>query len=159
VRRPGSPADGDGDDDDGQILILLLGYVVVALSLVVVAVDITAVHLARTQLLDICDAAALDAADTDDPATIYQHGVGTTVPLTDESVQAAVRSYLHDTVPPARTERVVLDADTGTPDGATAVVELSGRVRLPLLGPIVRTWSGGVTVTVRSRARADVDPP
>jgi hypothetical protein len=145
--------------EDGQILILLVGYVVVALSLIVVAVDITAVHLARTQLLDACDAAALDAADADDAASLYQHGVGATVPLTADSVRAAVRWYLQDAVPPARMDQVVVDAGTGTPDGATAVVELSGRVRLPLLGPIVRTWSGGVTVTVRSRARADIDPP
>jgi anti-sigma factor RsiW len=149
----------EGAEEDGQILILLLGYVVVALSLVVVAVDITAVHLARTQLLDACDAAALDAADADDTASVYEHGVGAAVPLTDDSVQAAARSYLEQAPPPARMQQVVLDAGTGTPDGVTAVVKLGGRVRLPLLGPVVRAWSGGVTVTVRSQARADIDPP
>ncbi len=146
-------------DDDGQILILLLGYVVVALSLVVVAVDITAVHLARTQLLDACDAAALDAADAEDSASIYRHGIGTAVPLSDASVQAAARSYLREVALPARLEDLRVDPETGTPDGTIAVVGLSARVRLPLLGPVVRAWAGGVTVTVRSQARADLDPP
>jgi len=35
---------------------------------------------------------------------------------------------------------------------------LSAHVRLPLLAPVVDAWSGGITVTVRSQARADVDP-
>ena len=61
--------------------------------------------------------------------------------------------------PPTRVEDVQLDDVTGSPDGRSAVVALSARVRLPLLGPVVNAWSGGVTVTVRSQARADVDGP
>jgi hypothetical protein len=150
---------GDPGDDEGQILILLLGYVVIAVTLVFVAVDITAVHLARTQLLDACDAAALDAADAADRTALYQHGVTAAVPLTDATVRSAASGYLASYVAPARIEDVQLTAATGTPDGRTAVVELTATARLPLLGPVVRAWSGGITITVRSQARADIDPP
>ena len=136
---------------------MILGYVVIALVLVIVAVDITAVHLARTQLLDASDAAALDAADAVDPASVYHVGVDTAVPLTDLTVRGAATAYLSTYPAPARVEDVALTDQTGSPDGRTAVVELTARVRLPLLGPVVNAWSGGITVTVHAQARADVD--
>jgi Putative Flp pilus-assembly TadE/G-like len=145
--------------DDGQILIMLLGYVVIALMLVIVAVDVTAVHLARTQLLDAVDAAALDAADAADASSVYRAGVETDVPLTTATVRSAASGYLSTYAPPTRVQDLRLDDATGTPDGRTAVVQLSATVRLPLLGPVVNAWSGGITVTVRSQARADVDVP
>lgn len=141
--------------DEGQVLILILGYVLIALTLVIVAVDITAVHLARTQLLDAADAAALDAADAVDARTVYAGGAATGPPLSDLTVQGAAVTYLSSYVPPTRVEDVRLGQGTGTPDGRTAVVVLTARVRLPILGPVVRAWSGGITVTVVSRARAD----
>jgi hypothetical protein len=143
--------------ESGQILILLLGYVIVAVTLVVVAVDITAVHLARTQLLDASDAAALDAADAVDSGSVYRGGVRGAVPLTTTGVRAAATAYLSTYAPPTRVTGVEPTDVTGSPDGQTAVVELTARVKLPLLGPVVQAWSGGVTVTVRSQARADVD--
>ena len=145
--------------DDGQILVMIIGYVVIALVLVIVAVDITAVHLARTQLLDASDAAALDAADAADASTVYHRGVEANVPLADETVRADAGRYLATYPPPPRVVGLALADGTGTPDGRTAVVELTARVRLPLLGPVVEAWSGGITVTVRSEARADIDPP
>ncbi len=151
------PSGGAGDD--GQILIMLLGYVVVALMLVIVAVDATAVHLARTQLLDAADAAALDAADAADSSSVYRSGVDADVPLTTATVRSAAAGYLSTYSPPSRVQDLRLDDATGTPDGRTAVVQLSASVRLPLLGPAVNAWSGGITVTVRSQARADVDVP
>ena len=147
------------EGEDGQIMILLLGYVVIALTLVFVAVDITAVHLARTRLFDACDAAALDAADAVDRTSVYQHGVTTAVPLTDDTVRDAATTYLASYVVPPRIQDLRLAAGTGTPDGRTAVVELTATVRLPWLGPVVQAWSGGITISVRSQARADIDPP
>jgi hypothetical protein len=147
------------EPEDGQILILIVGYVVLAITLVVVAVDITAVHVARTQLLDAADATALDAADAADTASIYTHGVTTAVPLTTATVRSSAVTYLSSYAAPARVDDVQLGDETGTPDGRTAVVVLTARVRLPLLGPVVQAWSGGITLTVRSIARADVNPP
>lgn len=156
ARRRAASSHGD---DSGQVLLLILGYVVVALVLVTVAVDATAIYLARAQLLDASDAAALDAADAADPSTVYRAGVQTVVPLTDQTVQAAAATYLASYPSPTRVTDVRLDGATGSPDGHSAVVQLTAQVRLPLLGPVVNAWSGGVTVTVRSVARSDVDPP
>lgn len=153
----GRPPERDARGDEGQILILILGYVIVAISLVIVAVDITAVHLARTQLLDASDAAALDAADAADAPRVYGGGLPGSVPLSDGTVRTAATTYLSTYAPPTRVTDVELTDTTGSPDGRTAVVELTARVRLPLLGPVVQAWSGGITVTVRSQARADVD--
>jgi hypothetical protein len=140
-------------------MILVLGYALIAFLLVVVAVDVTAVYLARTQLRDAADASALDAADAAYAPSVYSEGVSRTVPLSDTTVRMAVVSYLSAYRPPNHVEQVRLDPATGSPDGRTAVVALTGRVRLPLLGPVVRAWSGGVTVSVVARARADVDGP
>ncbi|MDP9222209.1 MAG: pilus assembly protein TadG-related protein [Actinomycetota bacterium] len=148
-----------GTTDDGQILIMILGYAVIALVLVVVATDATAVYLARTQLSDAADAAALDAADAADQSSVYGTGVEHDVPLTDASVRAAASSYLVGYLPPTRVQDVRLDDATGSPDGQVAVVQLTATVRLPLLGPVVQAWSGGISVTARSQARADVDRP
>ena len=123
-----------------------------------VAVDATAVHLARTQLLDAADAAALDAADAVDAATVYAGGLGPDVPLSDAAVQVQARGYLGTYQSPSRLEAVALTGATGSPDGASAVVELTGRVRLPIAGPVVASFAGGITVTVRSTARAGLRP-
>jgi uncharacterized membrane protein len=157
ARRWSGRRRGVAGSEDGQILILILGYVIVAVTLVIVAVDITALHLARTQLLDAADAAALDAADAVDPGSVYRAGVPGAVPLTTATVRAAATTYLSTYAPPTRVTDVQLTAATGSPDGQTAVVELVARVKLPLLGPVVQAWSGGITVTVRSQARADID--
>jgi hypothetical protein len=125
----------------------------------VTAVDVTAVNLAPTQLRDAADAAALDAADAAYAPSVYSEGVSRTVPLSDATVRTAVVSYLSTYHPPNHVEQVRLEPATGSPDGQTAVVALTGRVRLPLLGPVVRAWSGGVTISVEARARADVDGP
>jgi hypothetical protein len=144
--------------DDGQILLLALGYALIALALVAVAVDATAVHLARTQLLDAADAAALDAADAVDPASVYAGGLARDVPLSDAAVREQATTYLSSYQSPSRLDGIGLTGGTGSSDGTTAVVELTGTVRLPIAAPVVAAFAGGITVTVRSTARAELRP-
>jgi len=144
--------------DDGQILLLALGYTLIAFALVAVAVDATAVHLARTQLLDAADAAALDAADAVDQGSIYTGGLGQEVPLSDAAVRDQAATYLSTYQAPSRLSGIGLTGATGSPDGAVAVVELTGTVRLPIASPVVAAFAGGISVTVRSTARAELGP-
>lgn len=144
--------------DEGQVTLLVLAYTMISLSLVAVAVDASAVHLARTQLLDAADAAALDAADALDEGTLYSRGVADDLPVTDAAVRAQASSYLSSYDVPSRVDRVELGAGTGSTDGASATVELRGRVRLPIAASVVAGWNGGVIVTVRSTARVSLVP-
>ena len=142
--------------DSGQLSLLVLGYLVLAFSQVTVVVDATAVHLARTQLLDAADAAALDAADALDGSDIYGSGLPgrPALPVTDEAVRRQARTYLDHYPPPRRLDQVRLDGDTGTSDGASATVVLTGRVRLPIAAWVVASFSDGITVSVSSTASA-----
>lgn len=144
--------------EEGQVAVLILVYTLISLSLVAVAVDASAVHLARTQLLDAADAAALGAADALDEGTLYSRGVGRDLPVTDAAVRERALRYLSSYDVPSRVDRVELGAGTGSADGASATVELSGRVRLPIAASVVAGWQGGIIVTVRSTARSSLVP-
>jgi hypothetical protein len=146
------------------VLLLTLLYTLIAFSLINVVVDVTAVHLARTQLLDAADGAALDAADgIDVPATYGEADSpdaaspdGQHLVLTDATVRQQAEAYLVTYQPPSRLDAVAVAAGTGSSDGLSATVVLTGRVRLPIAGAVVAGWSDGIVVTVTSTAKAPV---
>lgn len=140
--------------DQGQIGVLALGLFVLATLLVLGAIDVTAAQLARMRLLDAADSAALDAADALDERAAYEGGVLDQLALTDESVAAAAGAHLARTpTPPGITSWSVVP-ETGTSDGATAVVTVRGTATLPMSGWVLESLGGSVTITVTSRARA-----
>ncbi len=143
-----------GGREEGQIAILIVGLFVIVLVLILGAIDVTAAQLGRMRLLDAADATALDAADAIDEAAAYREGLGETPVLTTASVREAATEHLARTPRPAGLESWALGPDTGTPDGRTAVVSLTGRATLPMTGWILETLGGSVTITVESRARA-----
>lgn len=140
--------------DGGQIGILILGLFSLALVLILGAVDVTAAQLARMRLLDTADAAALDAADALDERAAYETGVLDRLVLTDGSVQQAAQQHLALVPRPPGISAWSVVPDTGTPDGATAVVTVQGTATLPMSGWILQSLGGSVTITVSSRARA-----
>jgi hypothetical protein len=140
--------------EDGQIAVLVLGLFVVVLVFILGAIDVTAAQLARMRLLDTADALALDAADALDVGAVYEGGVEGPLVLTDNSVQEAATAHLSRTPRPTGISTWNLQPPTGTPDGTTAEVTLSGRATLPMTGWILESLGGGVTITVTSRARA-----
>lgn len=146
-----------GRSEDGQISVLLAGMVAVALTLILGVVGVTAVQLSRIQLLDAADAAALDASDEIAEEIAYREGVGEGIPLTDQDVAAAAADHLATRELPSRVTGWAVVGDTGTPDGRTAMVVLQGQVRIPMLSAALEQFGGGVSVTVRSAARSDVD--
>ncbi|WP_426566062.1 pilus assembly protein TadG-related protein [Angustibacter sp. McL0619] len=158
-RSAWSPRRPKAGSDDGQISLLILGYLVLAFALVTVVVDAASVHLAHTQLIDAADAAALDAADALAEPDVYGGGLpdARAVPLTDLAVHRQAALYLSAYPPPRRLEDVALASGTGTSDGASATVALTGRVRLPIAGFVVVGFTGGVSVHASSTARAQLD--
>jgi Flp pilus assembly protein TadG len=154
VRTLSMPRRRTARRDDGQIGILILGLFCLVLVLILGAVDVTAAQLARMRLLDVADAAALDAADALDESAAYESGVLDSLVLTDGSVREAAQSQLARVPRPAGITAWSVVPQTGTTDGATAVVTVQGTATLPMSGWILRSLGGSVTITVTSRARA-----
>lgn len=144
-----------GAADGGQVSLLILGLTLVAAMLVVGGVAITSAHLSRMRLLDAADGAALDAADALDVGA-YGAGFRGAVALTDETVQQTATSYLAGRPRPVGMLDWHVSEGTGSPDGQTAVVRLTGQADLPMIGGALRALGGSVSITVQSRARADL---
>lgn len=142
-------------DDRGQLSILILGLTVIAMTLIIGGLAVTSVHISRMRLLDAADSAALGATD-DGAERIYDDGVGADLPLDDALVQRSATDHLAGRSRPHGLESWSVAPGTGTPDGRTAVVVLSGEADLPLIGGLLQSMGGSVTVTVESRARAGV---
>ncbi len=145
-------------DEEGSISLYLLGLGMIAMALVAGTVAVTSAHLARMRLLDVADAAALDAADALDSAA-YREGVGDSVPLTTASVRERAAAYVGSVERPAGVTAWRLGPTTGSPDGRTAVVALTGEADLPMVGAVLRDLGVSITISVTSRARADVVAP
>ncbi len=135
--------------------LLILGYTAMAILLVVGAVAVTTVQIARVRLYAISDAAALDAADSID-LTAYEAGVPDAVPVADRGVADAAGTYLDDAERPPGVTSWGLQPGTGSPDGRSAVVRLRASVRLPFVGGLLDAVGGSVSVTVESRASAEL---
>jgi len=143
--------------ESGQVTLLVIGFMVVGLMLVVGTVAVTSAQLSRMRLLDAADGAALDAADSLDAAA-YREGVGDAVPVSDATVRETAVRYPAGRPLPTGMRSWSVVGGTGSPDGQTAVVRLTGDADLPLVGGVLRGLGGSVTITVESRARAEVRP-
>lgn len=142
-------------DDQGQLSILILGLTVIAMTLIIGGLAVTSVQVSRMRLLDAADSAALSATD-DGAEQIYVEGVGRDLPLDDAGVRESAAAHLSERSRPHGLESWAVAPGTGSPDGRTAVVVLTGEADLPLIGGLLQSMGGSVTVTVESRARAGV---
>ncbi|WP_159622721.1 pilus assembly protein TadG-related protein [Ruania rhizosphaerae] len=144
--------------DDGQILLLSLVYGVVTLALVLVVVSVSAIYLERKRLLSLADALAADAADAVDEASFYGGAAVDPgdLPLTDASVQGAVADYLAAApAGVAEFEDFGVVPPTGSPDGLTAQVSLTARVRPPLVPWAIIPFADGFVIDVTAFGEAD----
>lgn len=133
--------------------LLVTGCMAIAVLLILGTVVATSAQLARVRLLDVADGAALDAADAFDDRA-YGVGLGDAVALSGATVWDSAESYLAVRERTGRITWWAVEPGTGTPDGETAVVVISGRVELPVVGPLVEAVGGSVTITVVGSARA-----
>ncbi len=145
-------------DERGTITVYVLGLAVVAMMLIAGTVAVTSAHLARMRLLDVADGAALSAANALDDAA-YRQGVGDAVPLSNASVRERAAAYVGSVRRPTGVAAWRLGSATGTPDGRTAVVDLTGEAELPMVGGMLRELGVGITIHVTSSARSDVVQP
>lgn len=133
--------------------LLVLGFAVVVIVLVVGTVAATSAQLSRMRLIDAADGAALDAADALDAGT-YAGGLDDAVPVSDETVTASARTYLTERRRPESLLSWAVAPGTGSPDGETAVVRITGEADVPMVGWMLRGLGGSLTITVEARARA-----
>lgn len=140
--------------DRGQLSVLLVGLFAIAALLIVGGVDVTAAHLARVRLADAADAAALDAADALDEEGAYRRGLTTAVVVSDATVRDTVAAYLAGRPRPQGLQAWAAAPGTGSPDGRSAVVVLTGQVQLPMTGGILSALGGSVEIGVEGRATA-----
>lgn len=149
-----TPARRD-EGERGQISLLIIGFTMVALMLIIGGVDVTAVTLARSRLLDAADAAALDASDSLDNGSAYEGGLEkSAVSITDGSVRRSASEYLALEPRPNGVSSWALSDGTGSPDGQTAVIRLRGTAQIPIGASVVAAFGGSVEITVESRARS-----
>jgi hypothetical protein len=143
--------------ESGQVTLLILGYTLVAALLIMGTVAVTSAQLSRVRLLDAADGAALDAADSLDLGA-YRSGLDDAVAVSDDTVRRTATDYLAERPLPPAMRAWQVSAGTGSPDGQTAVVRLTGEADLPFVGPLLDAFGSSVTITVESRARANLEP-
>ncbi|CEA08630.1 hypothetical protein BN1051_01987 [Arthrobacter saudimassiliensis] len=146
-RRDGSGSAGD----EGQVTVLALGYAVLTLLVVTVVLGVSAVYLEHKRLLSLADAAAVAAAGSFTLAQETSGATGPGVRLQSERVQAAAREHLARSPEAERFSGLTLGPGTGSPDGRTAVVELTAAAHPPLVNFLV---PAGIQIEAISDARA-----
>lgn len=144
------------EEEGGRVVLLIAGLFGILAVLIVGGVNVTAIQLARMQVIDAADAAAANAADAIDETDLYKGGLGTDLTLSDRSVQRAAGEALAREDVPAHVLRWRVSGGTGAADSQTAVVRVSAVVHPPVLGGIMSGMFGDVHITVQSRARARV---
>lgn len=137
--------------DDGQIGVLIIGYLLVSLLVVTVVMGASALYLGHKRLLATADGAALAAADTFSLGQGSGPGGTPAAVLSAAAVQAEVERYLAATNAADRLPGLGISGETGTTDGRTARVVLTGVVQPPLVNFLV---PDGIPITAVSEARA-----
>ena len=154
---PAGPAPRRSRQEDGSISIFIVGLTVIAMILIAGTIAVTSAHLSRMRLLDVADGAALTAANgLDDSA--YTSAVKTSVPLSNATVRERAAGYVASRPRPNGILAWRLGPGTGTTDGRTAVVSLSGEAELPMIGAVLSDLGVSIRITVKSSARADLEP-
>lgn len=158
LTRGAAPATAPpSETEKGQIGIFVLGMCVLVLSLVIGIVDVTAVQRARVRLYDVCDAAALDAADALSEGAAYRDGVRARLPVTAVAVREQAGHHLAAAARPDGISSWRMEPGTGTNDGESATVVLTGTVDVPLGASLVASAFGRIFVTVSSTAEGRID--
>ena len=155
MRTREKASEDENEDEAGQVGVLIIGYVVLALLVITVVAAASSVYLGHKKLLSAADGAALAAADTFSLSQVQGAasgaGAAPAAVLDSAAVTAAVQRYLADSGAGDRISGLGIAAETGTTDGRTARVVLSGVVHPPIVNFLVPE---GIPITAESDARA-----
>uniref|UniRef100_UPI00289DF07D pilus assembly protein TadG-related protein n=1 Tax=Arthrobacter sp. TaxID=1667 RepID=UPI00289DF07D len=131
----------DWEPESGQVGILVIGYVLLALLVITVVAAASSVYLGHKKLLSAADGAALAAADTFSLSQVQGSEAGSgnapAARLDPGAVTAAVQQYLAESRAAERISSLGIAPETGTADGRTARVVLSGVVHPPIVNFLV----------------------
>lgn len=145
-------------NEDGQIMVLAVGYILLALLLVTVVAASSSLYIGHKKLLALADGAALAAADTfalggATAGTAGGVGGAPGALLTSQGVNAAARDYIAGSETPEGLDAIAVGAGTGTVDGRTAQVVVTGVVHPLFINFLV---PAGIPITVTGTARANL---
>ena len=134
-------------DDEGTIVFLTLGLALVLMAMVVVVVDVSVVVLAKRNVANAADGAALVAAQQPDARVLNDRrdALNRRLPLDARAVVRVVADYQREEA--ARQPSLTMSASVA--GGTEAVVQARRTVRLPFV-----SWFGVRNVVVRATGRA-----
>jgi Flp pilus assembly protein TadG len=111
------------EGERGSTLPFVLVCWTVAALMAFGAIAASDAFLEQQEVQSVCDGAALAAANAADEAVLYTDGIGTNLPLTRATAQAAVADQLADGETP-------LDAWSTETDGVEVTVHCTRRVEI-----------------------------
>jgi Flp pilus assembly protein TadG len=114
---------GGGDGERGSTLPFVLVCWLVAALMAFGAIAASDAFLEQQEVQSACDGAALAAANRTAEDVVYAEGVGTTLPLTRATAQAAVADQLSD-------GGTALDSWSAETDGAEVTVRCTRHVEI-----------------------------
>ena len=115
--------EGGRDGERGSTLPFVLVCWLVAALMAFGAIAASDAFLEQQEVQSVCDAAAIAAANSTDEAIVYSEGVGSELPLTRASAQAAVADQLAD-------GGTQLDSWSAETDGAEVTVRCTRHVEI-----------------------------
>ncbi|WP_231686062.1 MULTISPECIES: pilus assembly protein TadG-related protein [Micrococcaceae] len=137
--------------EEGQITVMVVGYLAVALLVATVMLGITSVYLEHKRLLSLADGAALAAADSFTLGEVAAQSGSPAALLDPGRVRSAATDFVAGSPAALRFDSLAVAGETGTRDGATAVVVLTAAVHPPIVNFLV---PGGIPIEARSTARS-----
>lgn len=132
-------------------MVMILGYITLALLVATVVVGISAVYLEHKRLLSLADGASLAAADSYTLGEVTAQGGRPSAVLNPARVRNVAADFVARSPASQRFSSLAVDAATGTPDGATAVVVLTAAVHPPVVNFLV---PDGIRIEATSTARS-----
>lgn len=122
--------------DEGSILVFGIGLSIAGLMIATVSINVASIWVTRNVLDGIADGAALSAAQAVDVESVYQHGVGTNLRLSESLARTRVNEYLNTANVGSQVEEFSVRSVVVSGTAVTVTVQASPRTAFGYLMPI-----------------------